>query len=131
MKAEFYNLAMQRLPSLLMNNLEGIALIYVFGSQVSGLSHEESDIDIAILCNKKLDPVTRWNIQSELEHELNIDVDLIDLLEASTVIQHQVIFNGICIFNPLNKKAAFEIQVMSMYQHLNFERHDILQEYIK
>ena len=78
----------------------------------------------------KLPPQERWNIETELADKLNKDVDLVDLLDTSTVMQHQIIFNGVCIYNPLKQQAAFEMQVMSMYQHLNFERSDIIKEYI-
>ena len=61
---------------------------------------------------------------------LKNDVDLVDLLSASTVMQNQVIHHGICIYDAANYSALFEMQVMSMYQHLNDERADILQQHM-
>jgi predicted nucleotidyltransferase len=119
------------LPFLLKSKLDGIKAIYLFGSHASGLVTEESDIDIAILMGKKIAPVQRWQIESELANELSSDVDLVDLLNASTVMQNQIIQQGICIYDDDNSACFFEIQVMSMYQHLNEERADILKQYMR
>ena len=118
------------LVSLLLDKIEGVELIYLFGSHASGLATETSDIDVAVLTSTKLDSVLRWTAQNELASEFSIDVDLVDLLNASTVMQNQIIHNGICIHGAENKSALFEMQVMSMYQHLNEERSEILQQHM-
>ncbi|MDX2369980.1 MAG: nucleotidyltransferase domain-containing protein [Colwellia sp.] len=41
------------LPSLLKSKLDGIKAIYLFGSYASDLATKKSDIDIAILADKK------------------------------------------------------------------------------
>ncbi|MFQ3221402.1 MAG: hypothetical protein ACI96W_003790 [Paraglaciecola sp.] len=69
-------------------------------------------------------------MQSELANALKNDVDLVDLLSASTVMQNQVIHYGICIYDAANHAGLFEMQVMSMYQHLNDERAEILLQHM-
>ncbi len=108
-----------------------VRLVYLFGSQADGSSTPSSDIDIAVLLEKKLDPVARFDLEQTLAIELNQDVDLVDLLTASTVLQNQVIMHGSLLFGSENEQTKFEMQVMSMYQHLNEERADILREYLK
>ena len=108
-----------------------VRLIYLFGSQADGSATPSSDIDVAVLLKKKLDPVTRFDLEQSLAIELNQDVDLVDLLTASTVLQNQVVMHGKLLFGSENEQTKFEMQVMSMYQHLNEERADILQEYLK
>jgi predicted nucleotidyltransferase len=130
MASELFDNLAQQVPALLSNKFSDLSLIYIFGSQVSGTVHQDSDVDIAVLCGKKIAPLTRWNVSSELAEVLKKDVDLVDLLEASTVMQHQIIFNGLCIYDPFEQQVAFEMQVMSMYQHLNAERDEIVKEYI-
>lgn len=76
-----------------------------------------------------MDPVARFDLEQTLAIELNQDVDLVDLLTASTVLQNQVIMNGERLFGSENEQTKFEMQVMSMYQHLNEERADILREF--
>lgn len=130
MKASELNQQIEKaLPLMLTSKLSDVFLIYIFGSQASGLTNKNSDIDIAILCSKKIDPITRWDVQEYLASQFNKDVDLIDLLNTSTVMQHQIIYSGFCIYDPFSKQQTFEMQVMSMYQHLNFERADILEGY--
>jgi predicted nucleotidyltransferase len=121
----------QVIPSLIIERLAEVKAIYLFGSHASGLSSKSSDIDIAVLLDKKLSPVDRWQIQSELTNELFCDVDLVDLLTASTVMQNQIIQHGIILYQTDNSADFFEVQVMSMYQHLNDERADILNDFIK
>ena len=106
-----------------------VRLIYLFGSQADGSATPSSDIDVAVLLKKKLDPVARFDIEQTVAIKLNQDVDLVDLLTASTVLQNQVIMSGELLFGSESEQAQFEMQVMSMYQHLNEERADILQEY--
>ena len=65
-----------------------------------------------------------------LINDLQCDIDLVDLLSTSTVMQNQIILNGICIYDVQNYAGLFEMQVMSMYQHLNDERADILKQYM-
>ncbi|MFI8621308.1 MULTISPECIES: type VII toxin-antitoxin system MntA family adenylyltransferase antitoxin [unclassified Marinomonas] len=108
-----------------------VRLVYLFGSQADGSATPSSDIDIAVLLKKKLDPVARFDLEQTLAIKLDKDVDLVDLLTASTVLQNQVIMNGELLFGSESEQVKFEMQIMSMYQHLNEERADILQEYLK
>ena len=130
MASELFDNLAKQIITLLTSEFSDLSLIYIFGSQASGAVHEDSDVDIAVLCGNKLEPLARWNIATELAEVLKKDVDLVDLLEASTVMQHQIIFNGVCIYDAFEQQAAFEMQVMSMYQHLNAERDEIVKEYI-
>ncbi|WP_057830661.1 type VII toxin-antitoxin system MntA family adenylyltransferase antitoxin [Colwellia sp. TT2012] len=108
-----------------------INIVYLFGSYASGTETSASDIDIAVLGNKKIPSLTRWQLQAELADALACDVDLVDLLSASTVMQNQIIHHGLCLYETKNSAVLFEMQVMSMYQHLNDERADILAQFIK
>ncbi len=117
------------LPKIICQKLPDVKLIYLFGSYAAESNTQKSDIDIAVLMPTKLGSIERWKIQNDLADELSREVDLVDLLNASTVMQNQVIHQGICIYDELNHAAKFEMQVMSMYQHLNEERSDILELY--
>ena len=35
---------------------EGVILVYLFGSQSSGYTHQDSDVDIAVLLDEKISP---------------------------------------------------------------------------
>jgi predicted nucleotidyltransferase len=107
-------------------HIPNMKLLYLFGSHAANQANSKSDIDLAVLLSEKISTVTRWEFQQALALELNIDVDLINLLSASTVMQNQIINSGICLFDASSHKGAFEMQVMSMYQHLNEERSSVL-----
>ena len=121
----------KNLIQTLQHLMPDVRLIYLFGSQADGSATPSSDIDVAVLLKKKLDPVARFDIEQTVAIKLNQDVDLVDFLTASTVLQNQVIMSGELLFGSENEQTQFEMQIMSMYQHLNEERADILQEYLK
>jgi predicted nucleotidyltransferase len=103
--------------------------IYLFGSVVADAVHESSDIDIAVLPQEPLSTETRWNLQQELAIALRTDVDLVDLLSASTVMQLQVVSTGELLFEGDGyKRAEFEMITFSMYARLNEERREILEK---
>ena len=106
-------------------------LIYLFGSQANGQTNQDSDIDVAVLMDQKVNPITRFDIQQILAIKFKKDIDLVDLLSASTVMQNQIIQHGICLYGSEEEQCKFEMQVLSMYQRLNIERADILKDYIK
>ena len=104
--------------------------MYLFGSYACDQAHAASDIDLAILPANKLSSVTRWEIQQLMAEQLGQDVDLVDLLSASTVMQKEIISKGVCLYDINNELESFEVKVMSMYQRLNEERADLLAEFM-
>ncbi|WP_307198164.1 type VII toxin-antitoxin system MntA family adenylyltransferase antitoxin [Neobacillus niacini] len=103
-------------------------LIILFGSTAKGNIHKDSDIDIAFLSDdKELDKYELFMIAQEIASELNRDVDLIDLNQASTVFQAQVVHTGKVIHcTDEQKKALYELKTFKMYAKLNEERTPIL-----
>ena len=118
-----------KITQLLIAKLPELQFAYLFGSQAAGTATKTSDIDIAVFCGKKMDNIVRWSIQNELADELGSEVDLIDMLNASTVLQQQIITQGKCLYDPDKKSPAFEMQIISMYQDLNEQRAEILKQY--
>lgn len=103
--------------------------VYRFGSSIAGLSHAESDIDIAFLAASPVEPGTRFEIQERLASRFKRDVDLVDLLSASTVMRMQIISTGrlIAAVDPAAQEA-FEDLTYSAYARLNEERREILRQ---
>jgi predicted nucleotidyltransferase len=95
---------------------------------VKGTVHNESDIDVAYLSdNKVLDRYEIFMISQDLAAKLGRDVDLIDLNQASTVFQAQVLHTGKVIYcTDEGKKAKYELKTLKMYTKLNEERFPIL-----
>ncbi len=101
--------------------------IYLFGSAASESMTAESDIDLALLLPKKMDEMRRWKLQEKIAREIQRDVDLVDLLSASTVFSFQVVTNSKRIYcHDLLQCDAFEGLVYSKYIRFNEARQSII-----
>lgn len=103
--------------------------IYRFGTWGTADQRADSDIDLAVLVAAPLDPVDRWDLAQQLASLAGRDVDLIDLLNASTVLRMQVVANGERIYSVVGHDVErFEDTVFSSYARLNDERRSILED---
>lgn len=109
-----------------------VTAVYRFGSTVGGGEHRASDVDLAFLAPRPLDPVRRFEIQERLAVALRRDVDLVDLRAASTVMRMQIIAHGVvlAVFD-LPEKERFETYVYSSYARLNEERRAIVEQVVR
>lgn len=112
--------------------LPTLQLLYLFGSRARGDAQHASDLDLAVLAQGPVDPVTRHQLRTSLEVTLGCDVDLVDLDRASTVLQLEVIRDGRLLQEKEAGQAlAFEARVLSEYANLldatKTLRHDIQQ----
>lgn len=119
-----------KLVTLIKQHCPGVKLIYLFGSRAKGEHSTASDWDIAVLPEHKLMPIERWQISQALANHLHAEVDFIDLLDTTTVLQMQVIANGTLLFDKNQDAALFEMQVYSMYGRLQESRKDIIEKFI-
>ncbi|TFJ93393.1 type VII toxin-antitoxin system MntA family adenylyltransferase antitoxin [Lentibacillus salicampi] len=111
----------------LVPKLDPVFLI-LFGSQAKGTEHRESDIDLAFYCkNNAPSAYETFMLAQELAAELNMDVDLVNIREATTVFQAQIFSTGRVIYSKDDiLRAKVQMTVMSMYARLNEERQVIL-----
>jgi len=106
-----------------------VQAIYLFGSVARGEAREQSDVDLAILAEREVDPVLLWETAQEIADAVGREVDLLDLRAVSTVMRMQVISRGERIFSRDTMAAEiFEDFVFSHYALLNEERKAILDE---
>lgn len=113
--------------SLLCEAVPGVQAIYRFGSSVTGSTRPDSDIDLAVLVDRALDPRNRFDLQERLAARLGRSVDLVDLRRASTVLASQVITTGQLLYEgDGTSRGAFEDYVYGAYARLNEERRAIL-----
>ncbi|MGM8930396.1 type VII toxin-antitoxin system MntA family adenylyltransferase antitoxin [Salinicola halophyticus] len=87
--------------------------IYAFGSQVSDQARADSDLDLAVLLTGKADTVVLWTLAQDIASMLDIDVDLVDLRQASTVMRHRVITTGERWWSRDRQAGLFEAFVLS------------------
>lgn len=106
--------------------------IYRFGSWGTVDQRNDSDIDIAILPQPPLGQVSRWKLAQALASLAGRDVDLVDLLCASTVLRMQVVAHGELLYsNGSSEVDQFEDTVFSSYARLNEERREILADVLQ
>ena len=117
----------ERLIKTLVDAIPDCRAIYRFGSWGSDAERPDSDIDLAVLPGAPLDPVGRWELAQKLASLAGRDVDLVDLLRASTVLRMQVVAHGERLFAAdVSGAEKFEDTVFSSYAMLNEERRGIL-----
>jgi uncharacterized protein len=101
--------------------------LYRFGSQTKSSARPDSDVDLAVLTRHPIPALRRFELAQELAAQLHRDVDLVDLLSASTVMRMQVISTGECLAAPDEAaRREFEMYAYSGYARLNEERSEIL-----
>lgn len=109
-----------------------VIVVYLFGSAARGDESTWSDLDLALLGRRPLDPVFRWELQQRLAVAAGRDVDLVDMRAASTVFRVQVLRDAqILLDRDPNARAFFEATALSMYAHLNEERRGILEDILR
>ncbi len=103
--------------------------IYLFGSSVNPDGRVKGDIDLAILPKNPISPWERWKAAQELAVQIETEIDLVDLLRASTVMRLQVISSGQCLYEERTEdRERYENAVFSAYVRLNEERRGILED---
>ena len=78
--------------------LPEVRRVYLFGSRAIGEEWPDSDLDLAVVLDGPADPVSLWMAGEDIASRLDVDVDLIDLLTADTVLKHQIVTTGRRLF---------------------------------
>ena len=103
--------------------------IYRFGTWGTENERKESDIDLAILLPQPIKSLTLWTLSQDLARQINKEVDLIDLRQASTVMRMQIVAHGKRLFCANEYECErFEDYVFSSYIRFNEERREILED---
>ncbi len=119
----------KKITEFLKKKIPGLLGIYIYGSFAENRLRPDSDIDIAFLTREKISAVDKWKIQEELASLLDIDIDLVDLKDASVVLRAEVVEKGARIFTQNEYECDnFEVTTYSMYADLNETRKDILND---
>ncbi len=126
--------ALQDELSTILSGLEGVCLVYLFGSQVEGNLGPMSDYDLALLVDRAVDG---RRIQARLAHELaralqTDRVDVVLLNRASIELAYAIIAQGKLLYEQdVATRVEYEATVLSRYGDflpvLRRQRDDILQ----
>ncbi len=120
---------LQRLVQALTARIPNLVAIYRFGSFGTGAQRPDSDIDLGLQPDARLDPVQLFHLAGELATEAGRDVDLVDMITCSTVMRAQIVATGTLIYCADRYRCEdFATTAYSRYAHLNEARRGILED---
>jgi len=97
--------------------------LWLFGSHARGRQRADSDLDLAFLARRPVDPCETSAAGEDLAVALSRDVDLVDLAAAPAVLRAQVVSAGRRLHAADRAGcAAFEMYALSGYARLAEER---------
>lgn len=102
--------------------LPDVRAITLFGSRAEGTDTPDSDLDLAILLSHRADPVRLWEAGEAIARRLDVDVDLIDLRAASTVMQFQIVTTGRRLLAEGDEADRYEMFILREMADLNEAR---------
>lgn len=101
--------------------------IYLFGSFAKGEGRDDSDIDLAVYTDKKINAYDLFVIANQLSFEVKRDVQIVDLKDTDTVFAAQIVSNREELYSEDEVlKANYNIRIFKDYAKLNEERKIIL-----
>lgn len=109
----------------------GALAIYAFGSRSQGQARPDSDLDLAVLVAGYAPPLQLWEVSGQLADLVNCTVDLLDFRAASTVMQHQVLTLGRCLWARQPDAGLFECFVLGEKIALDAARAGLLADIAK
>lgn len=94
----------------------GLVFVVAFGSQISGKTHQESDLDLAVLAQKEPDYKAFKEIFSKLQDVFTgLDVDLRFLNSADPLFRLQVVKNGQLLYGNHSDFTSYKILTNRLY----------------
>jgi predicted nucleotidyltransferase len=95
----------------------GVDALWLFGSEATGRTTPDSDVDVAVLFTMRPAIEERMDLQSELAALVGRPVDLVDLDRASPILGMQVLRHGKLLLdrNP-KRRVAFQVLLVSRYE---------------
>lgn len=109
----------------------GLEAVVLYGSRAVGKARTDSDLDVAVLCTVSPAGDDLYFIAQSLAARIGVDVDLIDLRAASTVLAKEILVNGVVLFESRpGVVTAFKGRVFSDYALLNEERGECIRSFL-
>lgn len=112
----------QELIAVLRQQLPDLLAVYLFGSRARDEARPDSDLDLAVLVEGKLEPMAAWDLAQTLAGLTGYDVDLVDLRSASTVMQYQIITTGTRLWHQGIQAALYECFILREKMDLDIGR---------
>ncbi len=101
---------------------ENIIFAYIFGSYVQGKIRPDSDIDIAIYLEKRLDEGTCLEIKMDITQACKREIVLIILNDATPLLKYEININNILLFT-WDKAVETNYKVKTLFEYYDVERY--------
>lgn len=111
--------------------LPDVQAITLFGSRADGSETVGSDLDLAVLLGGRADPVRLWEAGEAIAQRLRVDVDLVDLRAASTVMQYRIVTTGRRLFAEGGEVDLYEAFILAEMIALNEARAPLIADILK
>ncbi|MEX0934970.1 MAG: nucleotidyltransferase domain-containing protein [Candidatus Paceibacterota bacterium] len=94
-----------------------LSLVMLFGSQATGKTHSQSDVDIGFLSTLKKDLSERIKIEMDFQQELqNGRIQIVDLTRVSPLLLHYAVQDGKVLYERDSLVApTFFAKVFKLY----------------
>ena len=126
------NFALQEAVETIKQVYPEVWAVYLFGSFNTEYERPESDLDLALLLKNPCNPLALWELSQKIAIKINREVQVVDLRQASTVFQNEIIRNERRIFCQKPKECnELESIYLAMYLRFNEERKDLLTDFKK
>lgn len=126
------DIAVTRIVEAICNACPEVQALYLFGSFVTGQTHPDSDVDVALLLPApRAAAIDGWpllELATTLEAALQRRCDLVNLRRAPVVLQAEVVTTGRRLYCADELATdEFEMQAMTRFQHFSRERRAIVE----
>jgi len=112
--------------------LPDVPTVYLLGSRAAGNERPDSDLDLAVVLNGCADPIYLWEAGENIASRLDVDVDLVDLLAADTVLKYQIVSSGRRLFTvDLLEAERYEIFILNDMMELDEARAPLIADIMR
>lgn len=117
-----------------------VVLVYLFGSQIKGQAHKESDVDIGVLFDKKVSPEEYLKREGKLiaffcQFYPKKEINIVNLNIASPLLKQVVILEGHPLYIRSEiERILFQVQTLREYEdylHLSSIYNQFLEQKLK
>ena len=87
--------------------------VWLYGSHARDEARRDSDVDLGVLCDRPLDPVSLFDASGRLSARLGVAVDLVDLRRANCLLRVEATHRGRPLVSPTFEADLFTTHALA------------------